>query len=238
MVSENALNSVENDTEVVFVEEPEVQGNEKPLEEENTVKPNVMDSIIKGICKGKRIRLKVILTLVLVLLLALAAAYAVHTRRENRKQKTLVQCSTLVTEIRKIKEFCTASYFEETVTSDEQKREHIAIIVKGEIRAGFDLSEMKVDFISDTSIKIYLSGPVILDTLYTTEVFDVKGTWSDNRTKCLIDSAISHIKRNAVAEGIFEQAETHGKERLQSLFRMLGFRHVEFGKMEETEPIS
>lgn len=173
-------------------------------------------------------------TLIVLAALAIVGAagyYITHRPERNKKIDPVV--SQTVTEIKKIKEFCTAKYFEETVVSASRPRtigsDNIAIIVKGTVRAGFDLSKMEVDECSDTSIAIVLPKPQVLDVVTNPtdcETFVECGAWSHRQVTRYKNIARGRILRHALDDGIMDDATQSGIDRIRFIFLALGYNNV------------
>lgn len=166
----------------------------------------------------------------------------------------------VVSQIRKIAEFTTGCFYEETVLKERKYGPSIssqtkkmvegsplgdilegaegsfvtgelAIIVKGKVRAGFDLSSFSKEdmtFAGDT-LKVKLPEAVVFDIIVNpsdVEIFHRSGTWSDSEIKAVLSSARSVIGKDAAASGILEKATKSGQEKLIRLFQNAGFKNV------------
>lgn len=152
-------------------------------------------------------------------------------QKKNKIERTITQT---ITQIKTIKEFCTANYCEETVISASRKKvigsDDIAIIVKGTVRAGFDLSKMETEVVGDTAIIITLPKAQVLDVITNPsdcETFQESGKWSHEKVTRYKGIARRMILRHALADGLLKDAQQNGEERIKLLFYAMGFKTVE-----------
>lgn len=163
----------------------------------------------------------------------------------------------IIEEIKKISEFTTTCFYEELVLNEKKASkwvdnkagsllskitgkeksdiasDDIAIIAKGKVRAGFDLSNM-----SDSTLAFH--GDTIVMTLPKAEIFDViinpsgfeiyneEGTWSHEQITEIENKAKDKLQQDAIESGILEKAETSGKAKLSDLFKSFGYKVVKF----------
>lgn len=173
---------------------------------------------------------------------------------------TIDRTENVVSEIRKISEFTTACFYEETALKDRKYGPSIssqtkkmvegsplgdilegaegsfvvgevAIIVKGKVRAGFDLSSFSREdlTVAGDTLKVKLPPAKVFDIIVNpsdVEIFHRSGSWSDNEIKAILGSAKNVIEKDAVAAGILEKATKSGQEKLAQLFLNLGFKNV------------
>lgn len=172
-------------------------------------------------------------TIIAALILVAAGIVFTLSRRQSPSKINPV-VSQSVTEIKQIREFCTAHYCEETVVSASRKRligtDDIAIIVKGTVRVGYDLSQMKTQILSDTTIIVSLPEPKVLDVITNPsdcETFQESGHWSHKQVTKYKNIARGRILKHALADGIMNQAADQAHVRLQLLFSALGFKQIE-----------
>lgn len=107
----------------------------------------------------------------------------------------------------------------------------IAMIVKGTVRAGFDLSQLADNDISiiEDSISLRAPEPVIFDIAVNPsdiEIFYRTGEWEDREISKLQSSTKELLEKHALEYGILEKAKTTGKEKLRNLMLAFGFRAV------------
>ena len=157
--------------------------------------------------------------------------YSLQQRAKHRKiMRTITQT---VVEVRKIKEFCTASYHEEMVVTATRKKfmkhEDLVLIVKGTVRVGFDLSTLTTEVTSDTSLTVNIPYPIVLDVITNPsdfETFQEDGHWDHELVTTYKNLARATLLNHAKADGIMQDAERNGKEKIAELFRHIGFANV------------
>lgn len=95
------------------------------------------------------------------------------------------------------------------VTSSSIKR-RLTLIVKGEVRFGFDLTDKNLDIQhNEDTIWINLPKPKIIDVLVVpsqTEVYLENGIWNDSARRTLEKRATKLLKWNALKLGLEEKA--------------------------------
>lgn len=172
-----------------------------------------------------------------ILLLAIGALILLglgHFQKQGWGHKKINRSITnTITEIKKIKEFCTANYCDETIVTATRKRrigqDEIAIVVKGTVRAGFNLEEMNTVVKNDTSIVVVLPKAQVLDVITNPsdcETFVETGRWTPRQVTKYKEIARQRIRNHAETDGLLKDAEEHGKERLRLLFFSMGFKDV------------
>lgn len=123
------------------------------------------------------------------------------------------------------------------VVTDSIRTARIAVIVKGKVRAGLDLS--KVDEtcvkISGDTLTLSLPKPEILDVIVNPsdyEIFDRDGKWNDKEIADILSRAKEAIEENALKNGILPKASSASATQLQSILKPLGFTHIEIIEIE------
>lgn len=182
--------------------------------------------------------LRVILIIALVGLVVYGLGRWQYNRKHHNKvSRTITQT---ITEVKKIKEFCTANYTEETVVHVTRKRrvgtDELALIVKGTVRVGFDLSQMDALPTSDTSIVIVLPKPQVLDLITNPsdcETFAESGRWSHKKVTQYKEVGRQRILNHAIADGIMRYAQESGTSRIRLLFMAMGFSDVQIQVRED-----
>ena len=119
------------------------------------------------------------------------------------------------------------------VVVDSTEVGKIAIIVKGKVRAGFDLSCIDNEdlCVSGDTLSMALPNAKIFDIIVNpsdVEIFHRSGTWEDDEVAKLLSSAKDEIEKDALAYGILDKAKTAGRGKLESLFKTFGFTCVKF----------
>lgn len=162
----------------------------------------------------------------------------------------------VVQEVRKITEFTTACYYEESVVIGEQVVkdtqwfglkennvvEKIVLTAKCTVRAGFDLSKLTDEDlkIMGDSVSIKLPVPEVFDVITNPsdyKIFEENGDWTHEEIVALQVGGKDTMLNNALDHNILEKANNIGKERIKSLFMALGFRavHVELSDIPVRE---
>ena len=156
--------------------------------------------------------------------------------------------ANVVEQMKKISEFTTVCYYEEAVVKNEKQtsanntitdflklspdsiHEEIVIIAKGKVRAGFDLSKIKVEDIvvkSDT-ISIILPSPEVFEVIANPsdyEVFVEDGKWSHEEIVALQVDHREQLLQSAVNAGVLDKAK-EGKDKISDLLKTFGFNVV------------
>ncbi len=156
--------------------------------------------------------------------------------------KTEKQTTLTVEEIKKISELNTASYYEEMLLEKRDttkgflhKNKHLlAVLVKGNLKVGFDLSQISEDDISigdDQSIVITLPEAKVTDIITNpsdrTIVYGEKDKhFTENDINELTNQAKTVLVNNAREEGIFEKATEQGKKEMANLLKAMGYEKV------------
>ena len=170
----------------------------------------------------------------------------------DANQIKIMDTATVVTEIKKISEFTTYTYIDELIIHEKKAEEkeskghifgigkkdvpdtlrsEIVMIVSGVTRAGYDLGKL-----SENDLKI--SGDTITVKLPATEIFDVivnpsdtrmfveDGKWSHEEVTAMQVNCRNQMHQNALDRGILNKANEVGKEKVENLFKALGFKVV------------
>ena len=170
----------------------------------------------------------------------------------DANQIKIMDTATVVTEIKKISEFTTYKYIDELIIHEKKAEEkeakgyifgigkkdvpdtlrsEIVMIVSGVTRAGYNLGKL-----SENDLRI--SGDTITVKLPSTEIFDVivnpsdtrmfveDGKWSHEEVTSMQVNCRNQMRQNALNRGILNKASEVGKEKVENLFKALGFRVV------------
>ena len=161
----------------------------------------------------------------------------------------IADTKNVVEHVREISEFTTASYYEEFVVQEskivakeslfgfkkdqvDSVQNEIVIILKGKVRAGFDLSKMTEANLcakSDTLL-VQLPAPELFDVIINPsdyEIFIEEGKWSHDEIQAFQVQSKEQLRTHALQENIIGKAKTEGKERLTNLFKTFGYNVVE-----------
>jgi hypothetical protein len=170
----------------------------------------------------------------------------------DANQIKIMDTATVVTEVKKISELTTYTYIDELIIHEKKAEEkeskghifgigkkdvpdtlrsEIVMIVSGVTRAGYDLGKL-----SENDLKI--SGDTITVKLPATEIFDVivnpsdtrmfveDGKWSHEEVTAMQVNCRNQMHQNALNRGILNKANEVGKEKVENLFKALGFKVV------------
>lgn len=156
--------------------------------------------------------------------------------------KTEKQTTLTVEEIKKISELNTASYYEEMLLEKrdttkgflKSNKHLLAVLVKGNLKVGFDLSQISEDDISigeDKSVVITLPEAKVTDIITNpsdrTIVYGEKDKhFTENDINELTNQAKTVLVNNAREEGIFEKATEQGKKEMTNLLKAMGYEKV------------
>ncbi len=156
--------------------------------------------------------------------------------------KTEKQTTLTVEEIKKISELNTASYYEEMLLEKrdttkgflKSSKHLLAVLVKGNLKVGFDLSQISEDDISigeDKSVVITLPEAKVTDIITNpsdrTIVYGEKDKhFTENDINELTNQAKTVLVNNAREEGIFEKAKEQGKKEMTNLLKAMGYEKV------------
>ena len=173
---------------------------------------------------------------------------------DSQKTPTIADTKNVVEHVREISEFTTASYYEEFVVQEskivakeslfgfkkdqvDSVQNEIVIILKGKVRAGFDLSKMtEADLCakSDTLL-VQLPAPELFDVIINPsdyEIFIEEGKWSHDEIQAFQVQSKEQLRTHALQEDIIIKAKTEGKERLTNLFKTFGYKVIEVSVKE------
>lgn len=160
------------------------------------------------------------------------------------KQLEIDKTANVITEIRKISEFTTACFYEETVMHDHKAPDgtvtqylknilpddKLVIIVRGNVRAGFDLADLAQSIrFSDDTVSFRLPQPRIFNTIVNPSDYDVfieEGKWPFDKSQILVNKAKAMIEADAISNGIYNVASDNGEKKLRQLFTSFGFNTV------------
>lgn len=169
-------------------------------------------------------------------------AYVVN---DMLKPVKIEDTANIVQEIKKISEFTTACYYEESVIQDNKytTKNHwfgngvdtventIVLTVLCKVRAGYDLSAIadKDLVVKGDTVNIKLPAPKIFDVISNPsdyKIFEEIGKWEHDEVIVLQKQAKEKMLQNALDHNILEKANSIGKERIKTLFATLGFKVI------------
>lgn len=157
----------------------------------------------------------------------------------NNKGLVIDKTHLVVEETKKISEFTSAHFYEETIVKDERtdkglifnSKNEIVIIAKGNVRAGFDLSKLtETDYkINGDTISFKLPEPQIFDVIVNPSNYDIfveDGKWSHDEIAKVLGKAQAQIKDDALKNDILGLAKKSGISKLTELYKSFGFSAV------------
>ena len=214
---------------------------------------SLQENIKTGIAMQAKIKVALIITGIVVAAAALAVFYfnpfGWNFSLSFSKKPKIADTKNVVEHVREISEFTTASYYEEFVVQEskivakeslfgfkkdqvDSVQNEIVIILKGKVRAGFDLSKMTESDLcakSDTLL-VHLPATELFDVIINPsdyEIFIEEGKWSHDEIQAFQVQSKEQLRTHALQEDIIGKAKTEGKERLTNLFKTFGYKVVE-----------
>lgn len=164
---------------------------------------------------------------------------------DMNKPLLIENTANIVEEVKKISEFTTACYYEESVIQDHKlttKKQwfgneldtvenSIVLTVLCKVRAGYDLSAIDGDalVVKGDTVNIKLPAPKIFDVISNPsdyKIFEEIGKWEHDEVIVLQKQAKEKMLQNALDHNILEKANSIGKERIKTLFATLGFKVI------------
>jgi len=151
-------------------------------------------------------------------------------------QQTIWADTPILESIREMKQFVTASYYEELPKVDTKVRQWpitndaIVIIYNVTIEAGFDLSQLTNDDVKiygDTAITVHLPAPGILTRKCNPSdktIFHDSDKWSQDELSKMHQQALNEVEHNAKSGGIMTNAINNGREYMTRLLCSFGFK--------------
>lgn len=196
--------------------------------------------------------IKAIVIAMAVAAAATAIGYGVKALIDANKI-AIMDTATVVVEIKKISEFTTYTYIDELIIhknkteAKEAKdgllgigkrdavpdslRSEIVMIVSGVTRVGYDLGKLTENDIkiSRDTISVNLPAVEIFDVIVNpsnTKMFVEEGKWSHEEVTALQVDCRNRMHQNALDRGILKKADEVGTEKVENLFKALGFKVV------------
>lgn len=176
--------------------------------------------------------------------LFVADAYKLWPFNPSLESLKIDETPNVVTEIRSIKKFTTACFYEDVTVSEEKasdsflknllsQRDRICLIGRGTIRAGYDFENLADDAvrISGDTLFVRLPPVQVLDTICNPqdcEVFIDDGNWPHDRVQAVHSDLQNALVDDARKCNIIEKASKSGRAQLEKLFRSFGFATVVF----------
>ena len=153
--------------------------------------------------------------------------------------------ANIVEEVKKISEFTTACYYEESVIKNEKFtteaqwfgneqdtiNHSVVLTVMCKVRAGFDLSTHSDNDLTvrGDTVDIKFPAPKIFDVISNPsdyKIFEESGEWQHEEIVAMQKEGKKKMLQNALDQNILEKANTIGKERIKTLFTSFGFNVV------------
>ena len=189
----------------------------------------------------------VVLELIVILLFVF-----IIIKRKNKKYK-IANTDAVIVSIKKIAEFVTICFFEEKIVIERKPKKYInnklgdfiienmqkendfiydevCLIAKGQVRAGYNLKNIKNIRLDNNILELELPKPEIFDIIINPKGWDFyveEGNWSEEEINKIKSKVKEEIKQDAINIKILEQAE-QGKEKLKILLMSFGFKNVNF----------
>ena len=198
-----------------------------------------------------------LIEIIIVCALVIIAAYIVYhflSKKTQRKRGwKITDTPAVVVAIKKIAELATACFFEEKILVEKKTKaivdnkvgdfiaglakkealieDELCLIAKGQVRAGYDLRELKEDDISfeNNVLTIRLPEVKILEVIINPKGWDFyveEGFWSDEQIRNIKSKAKELVKTDALENGILEKAAKNGADKIKALMLSLGFKNV------------
>lgn len=185
----------------------------------------------------------------LLIVVAVAAAVAViaFTFLNSGRKLKIDETANIVTKIREIGEFTSMCFYEEVVIKEEKSdrlsesdfgrmmnlngKDNLVLIAGGEMRAGFDLTQIgdKDIRVSGDTLFVNLPAVKILDVICNPsdiEVYEETGKWSHDQSVAVQAKAKEKILQDAMEMKILQKAEESGIAKISGLFRIFGYDKV------------
>jgi len=151
-------------------------------------------------------------------------------------QQTIWTDTPIVESIRGMRQFITASFYEELPIVNTKDRQwpipddDLVIIYNVTIEAGFDLSQLADEDIilqGDSAITVYLPAPGILTRRCNPSdkiVFHDSNRWSQAELDKMHQEALDKVEHNAKRDGLMTNAITNGCQYMTRLLCSFGFK--------------
>lgn len=175
----------------------------------------------------------------------LGALLLLRSANDGRVRTTL-DAPALVLQIQRMSELTTVKYSVQKVIGLEEAKfpvgsERILLVVQASVRAGIDLSQVKLEHVKvlgEDRVLVQLPEPKILQVAIDekqTKVWDRAVTWwtpwvpynPDLERQARI-TALQSVEETAVGMGVLDQARTNARQLIRGLLEQMGAKHVEF----------
>lgn len=200
---------------------------------------------------------KLLNILLLGMLVAAGLWFYLHrpaTKKAAAEGLQIDETENVVTEIRSMARLTTACYYSELTLVKKKANpnadnavgnliasaigkkgplvsDELCLVMKGKVRAGYDLSLLASDALtrSGDTLRLRLPAPQVFEVVANPtdcEVFVSEGTWSHEEMRAIQSEAKGRMENAAREAGILAKARRSGEEQLVALLRSLGFQHV------------
>ena len=145
----------------------------------------------------------------------------------------------IIQQVKNIAQMFTQTFYDEYVYDTGVMRtpifnqdKRLIFIAKGEVIAGFDLSDLSEKSVirRDRSIVVKLPPARVLDVVINPsgfETFSEEGEITFEESKKYHEDARRILEHNARQKGILKNSAEQGREMLEKFFRLLGFETVD-----------
>lgn len=181
-----------------------------------------------------------------LLALVLGALLLLRSGNSGRVRATL-DAPALVMQIQRMSELTTVKYSVQKVIGLEEAKfpvgaERILLVVQASVRAGIDLSQVKLEHVKvlgEDRVLVQLPEPTILQVAIDekqTRVWDRSVTWwtpwvpynPDFERQARI-TALRSVEETAIEMGVLEQARSNARQTIRAMLEQMGVKQVEFG---------
>jgi hypothetical protein len=184
-------------------------------------------------------------TILIAMAITAAAGLVGSIVKDMLEGPKIEDTANIVEEVKKISEFTTACFYEESVIhgSKTTTKKHwygknidtikheIVLTAKCKVRAGFDLSMLGENdlVVKGDTVSIKLPVPKIFDVISNPsdyKTFEETGDWGHEEIVAMQSERKEKVLENALEHNILEKANQIGKGRIVTLFQGLGFNVV------------
>jgi hypothetical protein len=169
--------------------------------------------------------------------------------------RTSLDAPAMLLQIQRMSELTTVKYSVQKVIGLEEAKfpvgtERILLVVQASVRAGIDLSQLKLEHVrilGEDRVLVQLPEPRVLQVAIDekqTKVWDREVTWWTPWVPYNLDlerqarlAALKSVEETALEMGALEQARTNARQLIRGLLEQMGAKHVDFGSpLSLTEP--
>ena len=184
-------------------------------------------------------------TILITMAITVAAGLVGYIVKDMLEGPKIEDTANIVQEVKKISEFTTACFYEESVIQGSKTttkkhwygekidtiKHEIVLTAKCKVRAGFDLSMLGENdlVVKGDTVSIKLPVPKILDVISNPsdyKIFEETGDWGHEEIVAMQSERKEKVLENALEHNILEKANQIGKGRIVTLFQGLGFNVI------------